>query len=233
MQKITDNAQIAYEYASGKGKDAENFKKCIASVKLIVFSKIMIFSFDEDEGKFLPFFLVIKSKPELIARELEDEVMSVMNLQKKIKTSKWLHGSKKKEMSEIQDLGDAILKMCYTYISEGKGWTEPLSLHTKGTNVTLTVMPWYVPMGVEDKVTVCVGMFPDEFGKMKLAKIDIWRDEQNVYLAWLNYEGFKVLNIEDLKDEINCSFDPLKPTQTSATGNINFLGRVNKLGNLY
>ena len=59
----------------------------------------MIFSFDEDEAKFLAFFLVKKSRQELIARELEDEVMSVMNLQKKIKTSKWLptSGSKKKE----------------------------------------------------------------------------------------------------------------------------------------
>ena len=93
LRKLTGHAQQAFEYASGKQKNAENFKKSIDSLKLVIFSKILIFSYHEDEGKFLPFFLVVKPKQEAIARELEDEIRSLISLHKMIKTSKWFPGT--------------------------------------------------------------------------------------------------------------------------------------------
>jgi len=69
-----------------------------------------------------------------------------------LKKSFW---SKTEDKGKIQDTLDQVLKICYSYISQARGWTNMRTkINQNDKQFTIKVMPQYLPEGYEDAAKV-------------------------------------------------------------------------------
>ena len=174
-------ATRAFHYISQDEKSTGNLRECISALKLLVFSKLMRYSYDKEKKVFLPYRILKRNVKLAICEELEKLVNDCLEQSEMVKNSKWFL-SKSKE-TKITDSVDLILTMTYPYISEGKGWTSFTTEIAEDslTSVEVTVKPQYVPSGEEDETEVIIGTRKGEVSCP--IRVKMWRTRSCVVLS--------------------------------------------------
>jgi hypothetical protein len=210
MDKVADQAMQGFEYAQ-KSTGIENFKNAVMAKKLLVFTKITKHSYNQDKKQVLPFYLLSKSKKELIAKELEADTIDILTLEKKFKSksvTRFLPGNRKKEKGEIKDISDSLLKVTYPYVSEGKGWTSTWAPMKDEKTINWTVLPDLLPDGEEDCTTVYLGRTYTPGAARDasvLFKTRIWKKDSSVYIA--SHKSTAAYKFQSSSEEIVIPFD--------------------------
>jgi len=196
LDKVIDNATKAFHYVSGQKVDIECFQESIKAIQLLIFARISRYSFDEEKHCFVPYPALSSEQIMLIGDSLEDLVQRSMKQENNVKTSYW---SKAEDKNKIQDILDQVLKICYPYISQAKGWTNmKFKINPKDKKFSITVMPKYLPNGFEDSTTVMVGV---KTGDDQPSSVLLWRTEKYVYSLY-----DKIVTLEKITSES----DPLQ-----------------------
>ena len=84
---------------------------------------------------------------------------------------------KKKSSAAGEDLCDGVLTACYSYISQGNGWTDFTTKLEDGKTPEVTVRPDYLPLGEEDKTDLYRGV------RSVMYKIQTGRTRIMIYLC--------------------------------------------------
>ena len=181
LETVEMEATRAFHYISQDEKSTGNLRECISALKLLVFSKLMRYSYDKEKKVFLPYRILKRNVKLAICEELEKLVNDCLEQSEMVKNSKWFL-SKSKE-TKITDSVDLILTMTYPYISEGKGWTSFTTEIAEDslTSVEVTVKPQYVPSGEEDETEVIIGTRKGEVSCP--IRVKMWRTRGCVVLS--------------------------------------------------
>ena len=116
--------------------------------------------------------------PNLIGKVLEELTKKTLAQKDNVKISFFERNDQKRK---IQDTLDKILKICYSYISQAKEWTNMRNkIKQKDLKYTITVMPQYLPEGFEDAAKVIVGI---KTGEDQPCTVLLWRTAEYVYSA--------------------------------------------------
>ena len=183
VKQMDNHAMQAVEY-SKKGRLKEDFEFAVIATQLQVFAKIILFSFDKEKNQFLPFSILPTKKKELIGNELQNLAQDLQSLGTKIQPkvlNYFIPGGNKKEKGEIQDMIDSVLKETYSYISEGKGWTNMLQ-DVPEESIYLTVDPDLLPDGEEDAVEVPLGR-KGGGEESEILRVRMWMKDGIVFIA--------------------------------------------------
>ena len=162
------HAMQAVVFSTSKKANKENLKDAAVAVTLSVVATVMLTSFDAIGQVILPFYMLSQKKKNVIVSMLENDLSELTQFSDKIEKSSWLPLSAKNK-NEHQDLVDNVLKICYPFLSEGKGMTSSL---TTPNFRNLKVLPKYLPEGEEDATEVTIGR---KDGKPKVYKL--WREK--------------------------------------------------------
>ena len=175
LDKVLDNATKALHFVSKKKIGVQCFQESVKAIQLLVFSRILRYSYDEKRDCFLPFATLPAKKIKLIGSALEELLKKSLNMTSNVKTSFF---SKKEQQESIQNTVDQALKMCYSYISQAKGWTNLVTnISPYFVEFKITVMPLFVPEGKEDATNVMVGVKP---GDDQPVSVLLWRTATHV-----------------------------------------------------
>ena len=205
LDKVIDNATKAFHFVSGKKVSIGCFEESIKAIQLLIFARISRYSYDEEQNSFLPYPTLPAESITMIGDSLEDLVEKSLKQRKNVKKS---FLSKSKDKSKIQDILDQVLKICYSYISQAKGWTNMRTkINPNDNKFTIPVMPQYLPEGYEDAVKVIVGV---KTGDDQPSSVLLWRSVNYVYSMFGNVVKMEkitsetdLLNIDIMDD--NCS----------------------------
>ena len=167
------------------------------AVQLLVFSRISRYCYDEERNCFIPFAILPIKKVKLIAGCLEELVKKSLKMKEKVKTSGWFVSASKeaKAKSEVQDIVDQVLKICYPYVSEANTWTDMRrKINPDGTSLNISLMPQFLPMGEEDASLVLIGV--KTAGERSPCSVLLWRTNNHVFCKYGT-----VLSIEKISSE--------------------------------
>jgi len=212
LDQVITNATQAFHFAAQNEKKITSFKESIKAIKFLVFAKVLRNCYDKDRKQFLPYIMLDTSKKLLISDQLERLVKDCLVQSEKMRKRDFIHQyllpNKKDRENDIQDTVDKVLSMTYPYISQGKGWTNintEIAVDTT-TSVEVTVKPFYVPDGEEDKTKI-------SFGKRKgdgPITVDIWRTDSCIVVSSAN--GLEKIEFSSLEDEVNMTIPVWPPS---------------------
>ena len=118
-----DDALQAYEYAKSQGKNLENLKQLETAFQIIILAEVCILSYDEESKTIEPFYVLDDDKQRAIANELERDCHDFIEYHAQIKVGFFsLHKDIKN--FELKSMKNKILSCLYSYISEGKKYTN-------------------------------------------------------------------------------------------------------------
>ena len=197
LRRVEDNAKTAFNYASQNEKSKANFRASINAVKLLVFSKVLRYSYDKERKIFLPHGALKKNIKVAISEELEELVNKCLVQSEKMKKKLFFRSKKMKE-KKIEDTVDAVLTMTFPYISEGRGWIKINKETTEdtATSVEVTVKPQFIPEGEEDRTECVIGTIQ---GGTSL-RAEIWRSEGCVVVKFPHCRD--TIKFSSLQDEV-------------------------------
>ena len=159
FKDVIENATKAFHYVSGKKVDIQSFQEYVKAIQLLIISRISRYSYDKDKKCFLPFPTLPSNKVKLIGDFLEDLVKKSLSQKTNVKTKFFSFNSQSEQKEKIQDILDQILKICYSYISQNRGWTNMRTkINPAEKKFSMTVMPQYLPEGVVDAAEVIFGV---------------------------------------------------------------------------
>ena len=156
-----------------------------------MFSKILVYSFDEEMNTYLPHLALPKNKKtylEIQVANLAEECIEKKNRVNVKKRQLKFIGLKKSvnlpRKTEVQDRLDRILKIAYPFVSERKGWTDAGTRITiEDEMVNIRVNPLFVPLGEDDEIKVAVGVLVDEDGDFPgFVYVWIWKEEEEIFI---------------------------------------------------
>ena len=178
LDKVIENATKAFYYVSGKKIDTVCFQESVKAMQLLIFARISRYSYDDEKNCFLPFHTLSLNIVRLIGQCLVDLVNKSLDQKKNVKTTFFSLESKTEQSQKIQDILDQILKICYSYISQARGWTNMVTnISPYFVEFKITVMPLFVPEGKEDATNVMVGVKP---GDDQPVSVLLWRTATHV-----------------------------------------------------
>ena len=179
LEKVIDKATDGLNNMEDKYVNLETFKECGTAVKLIVFSKILVFSYDSKMKLFLPYLLLSADRRELIAKELRTQVDRCIALRANVKLGGLF--TDKQERKEVQEIVETILQRTYPYMCSHDGMDQviPASKVTKD----IIVKPEYLPASVENKANVNIGVINES-----LMSINIWRSKKSIFTQIRNHK---------------------------------------------
>ena len=178
FKDVIGKATEALQYSSGEKIDFDCFTEFVKAIQLIAFSRISRYSYDEIRNCFLPYPALPIQKINLIGKVLEELTKKTLAQKDNVKISFFERNDQKRK---IQDTLDKILKICYSYISQAKEWTNMRNkIKQKDLKYTITVMPQYLPEGFEDAAKVIVGI---KTGEDQPCTVLLWRTAEYVYSA--------------------------------------------------
>ena len=179
LDKVIDNATKAFHYVSGNEVDSESFAESIKAIQLLIFAKITRYSYDEERNCFLPFPTLPLNKVNLIGQTLEGYVKKSLEQKKNVTTTLFSWESTLEQENKIQDTLDQVLKICYPYISQARGWTNMRTkINPNEKQFTIKVMPQYLPEGPEDAAKVVVGV---KTGADQPCSVLLWRTTTHIF----------------------------------------------------
>ena len=196
LRKVIDEAGIAFSIREGLDENIDrvplaSFRELMNSARMLMFSKILVHSFDEEMETYLPHLALPKNKKKLLEIEVTDlaeaciEKKKMVNVKKRqlkyIGLKKSINLTRK---TEVQDRLDRILKIAYPFVSERRGWTDAgTEITIEVEEVHIRVNPLFVPLGEEDEVKVAVGVLVDEDGDFPgFIFVWIWKEEEEIFV---------------------------------------------------
>ena len=115
LKLIKEKATTGIVYADRKDISIKDFEEAVRCYKILILSKILLYSYDEKREFFLPIDVLSEKNRVLIGKEIHGVVDQCIKLQKKVKTKSWmLEKSSKKE--KAQNIIDSILQVSYPYM---------------------------------------------------------------------------------------------------------------------
>ena len=214
LDHVIINATKAFGYASGSDIDIANYKECIKATQLLIFSRIARYSFHKDNGCFLPFSTLSLNKVNAIGGSLESLIKEALVQRKNVKTSGiFVMASKEaKKKSEVQNILDQVLKICYPYVSQSNNWTEmKTKIDPTEDKLIITVMPQYLPQGVEDATKVIIGV---KTGEDHPSSVLIWKTINHIYCLYGTFATMEKFSSETTPFEIDIMNDLWYPVMT-------------------
>ena len=133
---------------------------------------------------FLPFSTLPLNKVTAIGGSLESLINKALVQRKNVKTSGLfvLAAKEAKKKSEVQNILDQILKICYPYTSQANNWTDmKTKIDPNENKFLISVLPAYLPQGVEDATNVIIGV---KTGDDYPSSVLLWRTTNHVYCMY-------------------------------------------------
>ena len=121
LSNVIANARKGLDFASGNKRtnSIQSYEEFVKAIRLIVFSTVLLHSYDEREVCFKPIFLLTSDEENLIASKLEELIRECSEQRLTIDTYS-LRTLKTKEdkdrVAQVQNIYDSILKITYQYI---------------------------------------------------------------------------------------------------------------------
>ena len=196
LRKVIDEARRAFSIREGLDENIDrvplaSYRELMNSARMLMFSKILVYSFDEEMNTYLPHLALPKNKKtylEIQVANLAEECIEKKNKVNVKKRQLKFIGLKKSvnlpRKTEVQDRLDRILKIAYPFVSERKGWTDAGTRITiEDEEVHIRVNPLFVPLGEEDEIRVAVGVLVTEDGDYPgFVYVWIWKDEEEIFV---------------------------------------------------
>ena len=217
LEKVIDSAEKALRFMEAKRNNEkriplEVFKECMNAQKMILFSKILINSYDDKKNTYLPYFAMPENESNYLESETQDiadksmKMMCHLNVMERT----WIltKSVNIQRKDEAQDCLDKILKGAYPYISRRNKWTQVgTEIDPVAETQWITVMPRYVPVGIEDKVKLVIGVVTKDGDPRGFVCIHIWREDLCIYVehgdkrtAWIFDAAFGKMKVNVLLD---------------------------------
>ena len=167
----------AFDLTARKDINVDTYFECLKAMKLIVFSTILIYSFNEEKDIFEIYAKVSESSKRLIAIQLEEINEKCIELKKNVKTT--ILGIKSKEKKEqTQDVLNEILKITYPFISEGNNLTDSVrTANHDNPKLLVKCLRKYIPQKKRNKTIVVIGRL-----KTSEERISVWKDEKCIFI---------------------------------------------------
>ena len=195
LKDVLDHATQAFYYMDSNDMTMADLEACVQATQLLIFSNIARFSYDKSSETFLPFLTLPMEDKAMIATELMDIVNRCLENRRRVKKNS-LFSRSSDHKAKVQDILDTILQVTYPFISEGKGWTKSMTkFDLKENTVDIRVMPKYVPMGEERKITLILGVYTQE---KKYQKIYIWRSKDMIFISGYGNYSRKISSETDM-----------------------------------
>ena len=169
LEKARDQALKAFQYAEGQGATMENLKNAVAAKRLSIFSEVLIQSYNGT--MIVPFPLLDSQRKRTIGRLIEDEMKCMQRFRDSYKVPMFTW-DKAAEEKKVQDILDDLLKVSYPFISQGRGFTDPLNAVT---DVSFKLVPNFIPEGEEDSTLVTLGQHEG-----KDFNVRVWKEKEQV-----------------------------------------------------
>ena len=169
LEKVRDQALEAFRCAEGQGATQENLKSAIAAKRLSIFSEILTKSYNGT--MIVPFPLLSSEKKKIISRLIEEEIKSMKRFRNSYKVSMFTW-DKATEEKKVQDLLDELLQKSYPFISQGRGFTDPLNTVT---HLSFKILPDFIPEGEEGSALVSLGQHEG-----KDINVRVWKEQKHV-----------------------------------------------------
>ena len=175
------DANKAYHYTVGQGKDLDNLRQAVTAKKILILSNLCILSYQEKTETIQPFHILDKKRQNIIAVELERYCTELIDYQKTLNRGVPLLNRSKKS-KEISDLTNSLLQIAYPYISEGKHLTCAMDRISPGDKKAIKFDLNLIPEGMEHRTTIKIGTHFEE-EKTTFVSCSIWRDQEYVYAS--------------------------------------------------
>ena len=214
LRKVIDEAGRAFSIREGLDENIDrvplaSFRELMNSARMLMFSKILVYSFDEEMETYLPHLALPQNRKKLLEIQVTDLAEACIEKKKRVNVKKRqikYIGLKKSvnltRKTEVQDRLDRILKVAYPYVSERRGWTiAGHEISIEDEEVDIKVNPVFVPLGEEDEIKVAVGVLVDEDGDYPgFVYVWIWKDEDEVYVQ----HGRKITqtSMDDFEEDV-------------------------------
>ena len=117
LEKVIDKATDGLNNIDDEEMNIDTFRECGTALKLIIFSKLLVYSYDLNLKIFIPHYLLAASTQELISTELETLVNRCIGLRQNVKFGS-LFDDKAKKKCEAQKILNTILQVVYPYIGK-------------------------------------------------------------------------------------------------------------------
>ena len=217
LEKVIDSAEKALRFMEAKRNNEkriplEVFKECMNAQKMILFSKILINSYDDKKNTYLPYFAMPENESNYLESETQDIADKSMKMMRHLNVMErtWIltKSVNIQRKDEAQDCLDKILKGAYPYISRRNKWTQVgTEIDPDAETQWITVMPRYVPVGIEDKVKLVIGVVTKDGDPRGFVCIHIWREDLCIYVehgdkrtAWIFDAAFGKMKVNVLLD---------------------------------
>ena len=217
LRKVIDEAAQAFSIREGLDEEINrvplaSYRELMNCARMLMFSNILVFSFDEDMNTYLPHLAMPKNKKAYLEKKIETLAEACISKKQRvnIKKRQIKHVGLTKSVNltrktEVQDRLDRILKIAYPYVSERRGWTDAKQEITlEDETVSIAVNPQFVPLGEDDEIKVAVGVLVDEDGNYNgFVYVWIWKDEDSIYVQ----HGKKITpqSVDDFEQDIEIS----------------------------
>ena len=197
MEKVKENAILAYHHAEGQGATVEDLKNSVLAKQLTICAEVLIQSYDGT--KITPFILLDKNKKRTISAMIELDVKRVQNFYNSHSISIFaLNRSGKAE--EKQNILDGLLRTTYPFISEGRGLTSPRA--PVQMPYDLELIPDFLPDGEDYAAQITIGRLDGRpqsvcaWREKDLAMVDVMftreKQDNGQYKMWFSREKSKI-----------------------------------------
>ena len=218
LDHVITNATKAFGYASGSDIDMANYKECIKATQLLIFSRISRYSYDKENKCFLPFSTLPLNKVTAIGGSLESLIKEALVQRKNVKTSGIfvLAAKEAKKKSEVQNILDQVLKICYPYTSQANNWTNmKTKIDPNENKFLISVLPAYLPQGIEDATKVVIGV---KIGDDHPSSVLLWRTTNHVYCMYGTFATMEEFSSETVLVQIDIMNDNCPRVVVSSHG---------------
>ena len=204
LNLVVVKSNEAFELTATKYINVETFNECTKALKLIIYSTILKYCYNEEKKTFEVYSNISPANKKIIAVQLEEIAEKCIKLKPNVKTTKFgFERAKKKEAS--QNVLDEILKITYPFISEGFKWSCCKTDVADNLGVTFKLVPHYLPEGEEDEATISVGKLHSSD-----TKLFVWKEENNAFVKRIedkDPEHYQKFDFQSDKEEISVTIN--------------------------
>ena len=169
MEKVKENAILAYAYAEGQGATLEDLRNGVLAKKLTICSEVLIQSYDGTT--ITPFILLDGTKKRTIGAMIELDVKNVQNFYES-HSIPILALNRSDKANEKENILDGLLRTTYPFLSEGLGLTSSLE-PVKFPPYDLRLLQNFLPKGKENAAKTSVGCIEG-----RPQTVSVWREKE-------------------------------------------------------
>ena len=169
MEKVKENAILAYAYAEGQGATLEDLRNGVLAKQLTICSEVLIQSYDGTT--ITPFILLDETKKRTIGAMIELDVKNVQNFYES-HSIPILALNRSDKANEKENILDGLLRTTYPFLSEGLGLTSSLE-PVKFPPYDLRLLQNFLPKGKENAAKTSVGCIEG-----RPQTVSVWREKE-------------------------------------------------------